>query len=133
MRDLARQGAADSRVYQLASWVGSAEGLEDFLRSHFFYRAEHEEVVRSVPRMLSDLEAQGHIEGDCDDISTFICAVLAAMGISCRFVAIRYGGSEEFLHVFPEYRAPWEWIALDVTVPSGTVHEFDERMVVDVV
>lgn len=104
------------------------------VRSFFIYRPEHQEVVRTVPRMLSDLSSLGYVEGDCDDISTFCCALLSAMGIRNRFTAIRYGGHEEFLHVFSEWwsNPRQEWVRMDVTIPFGVIHKEDERMLVHV-
>lgn len=131
MRMLARSGAGLAEVRRIASLVGTPDGLEDFIRGRFFYRDEREEIVRTVPHMLHSLQVQGFVEGDCDDISTFLASVLVAMGVPARFVAIRYGGSEDFLHVFVEFRWEWSWIRLDPTVPRGTIHAEDERMIVN--
>ena len=108
--------------------------MDALVRSFFIYRPEYQEVVRTVPRMLSDLSSLGHVEGDCDDVSTLCASILSSMGLRNRFVAIRYGGKPEFLHVFGEW---WsnpgdEWQRMDITVPFGLIHEENERMVLDV-
>ncbi len=135
MCQLARAGAASEDAGDLAAQFYGAPGLEVWIRGgHFQYRGEDREVLRTVARMFADLDSMGHVEGDCDDISTFAAAILTRMGIRNRFVAIRYGGDPEYRHVFGEWwnTVSQEWERFDVTVPRGTVHEEDERMVVDV-
>lgn len=134
MRKLAREGAALPEISSIANSLRDGYGVDSLLRSFFTYRPEHREVVRTVPRMIFDLDSLGYVEGDCDDISTLSAAFLSSMGIRNRFVAIRYGGSSEFLHVFSEwfYSPSQEWVRMDVTIPFGIVHEEDERIVFDV-
>jgi hypothetical protein len=57
-------------------------------------------------------------------------AFLMAMGVSCRFVAIAYDRKPGFRHVFVEWWTREDSGRMDVTVPPGTIHIEDERMVV---
>jgi transglutaminase-like putative cysteine protease len=120
-------------LHALAHQFHSGHEAEAFIRSHFLYRAESRETLRAPRRMLVDLD-NGALEGDCDDISIFAAALLSAMGIRNRFVAIRYGGSPEFLHVFVEWwsNAAQLWVRLDPTVRPGLIHQEDERLILDV-
>lgn len=134
MRELALLGAGLIDTDRLSKHFIGVPAFESYLRNHFVYRSENREVVRTVSRMLSDLALSGYVEGDCDDVATFIAAVLSRMGVRNRFVAIRYGGSPEFLHVFVEWWSmpDHQWVRFDPTVNPGTIHQEDERMVVDV-
>lgn len=105
--------------------------LDSWLRKHFMYRGENREVVRTPQYMLNQLERDGFLEGDCDDISTLYASFLKALHIPVRFVAIRADSSPDFQHVFVEAWSPG-WTALDPTVIQGTVYRETERMVLDV-
>jgi hypothetical protein len=126
MADLARQ--ARTAILWLLPAGGNPFDWDSWVRNHFQYRGEVEEVVRTPQRMFDDLERLGYFEGDCDDISTLNAAVLFTMGFPVRFVAIRYDGSPEFLHVFVEFLYRGQWQRMDPTVPPGTIHQEDERM-----
>jgi transglutaminase-like putative cysteine protease len=110
---------------------GDPRAVEGWFRGRFSYRPEHEEVIRTVPRMVGDLWQLGRIEGDCDDAAVFLVASYLSLGARARFVAIRYGGAPEFGHVFVEWFDGRLWITVDPTIPRGVPHLFDERMVVD--
>ena len=103
--------------------------LDSWIRQHFRYRDEIEEIVREPAAMLEDLQLLGYVEGDCDDVATFTAAVLRAYGYPAKLVAIRYNAADpEFRHVFVES----DGVRLDATVPEGTQHQEIERMVQDV-
>jgi len=112
---------------------GDPRLVEEWFRSVYVYRPEREEVLRTVFHMLGDLWRGGKIEGDCDDASIFLVASYLSLGTPARFVAIRYGGSPTFGHVFVEYldRQYGHWITVDPTIPRGVAHQFNERLVVD--
>jgi hypothetical protein len=103
--------------------------LDHWVRSVFDYRPENEEVVRTPERMWEDLERTGRLEGDCDDIATFIASILVAMGYSTRFVAIRTNPNDpEFSHVYVEAWDGLNWRVFDPTVEPGTVYQSVENM-----
>lgn len=97
----------------------------------FSYRPENEEVLRTVRFMVEQLLESGRVEGDCDDAAIFLAASFVALGVPTRFVAIRYGGSPGFRHVFIEFYSG-VWVRVDPTVGTGTIHQEDERMIVNV-
>lgn len=107
--------------------------IDHWVRGHFRYRSEHEEVLRTVSFMLGEIAEKGFFEGDCDDCATLTAAVLKVFGCMVRFVAIRYD-SKDFQHVFVECYSDDRagWVALDATVNPGTEYREIERMVLSV-
>ncbi len=139
MRNLANRGASSLIVQAYAQpFVLDAflAGLDEWVRSHFVYRGENQEVIRTPEFMLTQLERDGFFDGDCDDVSTLYASLLKALHYSCRFVAIRPDDSPDFKHVYIEVwmgkDLGYGWAALDPTVERGTVYHEVERMVMDV-
>lgn len=138
MRNLARRGASSVIVQAVAQNFVSGDpmviirSLDDWMRAHFVYRGEFEEVIRTPEFMLDTVNTKGYMDGDCDDISTLYASILAALKIPSRFVAIRYDPSPEFRHVYVEVWTGVRWIPVDPTVERGTPYNEIERMVVDV-
>ena len=97
------------------------------------YRPEHEEILRSPDWMMRDLETQGYVEGDCDDIAIFLAALIKVLGNPVHFVAIRTKAEDpEFSHVFVEVWTGNGWTVMDPTVPHGTRYRTVERMIENV-
>jgi len=112
---------------------------DSWVRAHFNYRDEYEEIVRSPDFMLADMgrvDAIGRVvqlEGDCDDVSTFYAAVALVLGKRARFVAIRYRAENpNFEHVFAQVYDGVQWLVYDATVKPGTRIESIEEMTEDV-
>jgi hypothetical protein len=113
--------------------VESIPALDAWARSHFVYRFESEEVIRTVPFMVDELRSYGRFSGDCDDAATMIAAVLLAMGRRARFEAIRTDpDNTEFLHVFVSVEGVRGWEPVDPTVHEGTIYQDFGRMTVHV-
>jgi hypothetical protein len=137
MSELAREG---TRSPHFRDFIYNTMGQGSFgapdrftwdrwIREHFLYRVELEEVVRTPEFMLQEIQRTGYFEGDCDCVSVFYATIIKTIGYRCRFVAIRFSDPFEFQHVFVEYDNGFQWIRTDVTVPVGTVHVELERMV----
>jgi len=142
MRHLAVSGAHDPGILDLTNHFdgGSLDGVRAFdqaVRSVYAFRDENIEMIRDPRLMLADWETRGYLQGDCDDISTFSACVLTAMGVPCRFVAIRTDPSTfDYKHVFVE---AWltdptieksSWYRVDATVSNATEMDyFGERMI----
>ncbi len=146
---LARDGAkllnVQALAYGLHGWYPNdlMVGVDAWIRAHYRFRPESEELVRTVARMVEEIQTLGFFEGDCDDAATFYASILYTLGIPVRFVAIRYDRfNPEFQHVFVEYdghtfveyenEVSERWLRLDPTVAPGTVHRELERMIQDV-
>lgn len=105
--------------------------LDSGLRRIFRYRGEINEIIRTPEHMIDYFEQRGYIEGDCDDITTFVGSLLRALGFAVRFVAIRTDPTRnDFLHVFAECEATGTWIRFDETVTNETpLIYYGQRMV----
>jgi transglutaminase-like putative cysteine protease len=131
MKTLAHKGSASVGIRRFANsyWGMNVRDallrLDADIRHVFRYRGEINEMIRTPEFMIADLETYGFMEGDCDDIATFMGSVCKSLGIDCRFVAIRtnpYG--DDFKHVFAQGNTGAEWIRLDPTVQRDTVLEY---------
>lgn len=54
-------------------------------------------------------------QGDCDDMSILIAALLLSIGIKCQFVALDQG--KGFVHVWTAAKIGAKWIHMDATEP----------------
>lgn len=121
----ARQDASNPNIQQFARQFQSLDGLEKWVRDHFVYRDETEEIFRTPAFMLADMgrmEANRVVglEGDCDDISGFIAAITKALGYPTRLTAIRYDpANPDFEHVYTEALSHGTWRILDPTIEEG--------------
>jgi transglutaminase-like putative cysteine protease len=103
--------------------------VDDFIRSKFIYMPEQIETLVTPDYMLSGLEVNNHLTGDCDDISMFHATLLTCMGIKVRFVAIRsMQENPDYDHVFIEAHDGNEWRVFDATVPPDTRMEMFGRI-----
>jgi hypothetical protein len=69
--------------------------------------------------MLQDLEERGYLEGDCDDIATFIASLTRSMQYPTQLTAIQSEQPGEYDHVFSEVRIGSAWYPIDLTVMGG--------------
>lgn len=131
MAALIRQGADSGRFHNFVSTMLPTDfpSLDRWIRGHFRYRPENQEVVRTADFMLTDLQTKGYVEGDCDCITVFYSTVLRVYGFRVRLIAIRYSDPFEFQHVFGEFFNGSRWVRFDPTVDPGTIHVEIERMV----
>ena len=90
------------------------------------------ELIQYPEYLLQELD-QGApmVDGDCDDATTLAAALLFALGIPVRFVAVKPAGGPAYLHVFAEMLAGGQWWAVDPTVISIPAGSFD-RLVQEV-
>jgi transglutaminase-like putative cysteine protease len=107
--------------------------VDEYIRRYFIYTPEKIETLVSPEYMLSGLEINHRLTGDCDDISMFHAALLTCLGVSVRFVAIRSVQSDpDYDHVYIEALNNGNWVLYDETVPSGTPIEYFARIVMNV-
>jgi|SRR5215831_7060862 len=138
MAQMAREATQDPFFVQFARQFSSLGELESWMRNHFVYRDEHEEILRTPVFMLSDMGRTSGtrvvgLEGDCDDASTFLAAAAKAMGYRTRLVAIRYNKTNpDFEHVFTQAFDGGQWHMLDPTIDTDTVIQSIEDMIVTV-
>lgn len=69
-------------------------------------------------------------QGDCDDKSTLIAAMLESIGHPTRFVAIGFQVGV-FAHVYVETKIGAKWIPLETTEPVDVGWEPDPQIIVE--
>lgn len=134
MATLARKAQSDASWISFAATFSSGDvgtrvrAIDSWCRDHYRYRDESEEIVRSPEFMLQDLASQGFVEGDCDDIATFIVAILKTLGIPARLFAMQSQPGGTYDHVFAEGYGG-TWIPIDPTVTAGTVYTVYSQLI----
>lgn len=94
----------------IRSWVGV----------HFRFQADpvDVELLRSVPEMLRNVQAQGVVQADCDDAAVLAAALGKAVGMRARFVVLAFGGGRApWSHVYAQLLTSTGWQDMDVTRP----------------
>lgn len=141
MRSLVLESLKSPKLCKLATVLYSKsqqsnntlELIDTFLRSHFVYFPERIETLQTPEYMLTGLEMNNHLTGDCDDISTLHAALLTCLAFPVRFVAIRSTwGDPNFDHVYIEVLFDKDWLPFDVTIPLGTEIEYFARLAIQV-
>lgn len=98
------------------------------------------EMLEMPSYQLDKIEAQGFIQGDCDDAATVTAALLLSVGIPCKFEAVAFGSATApYAHVFTMAypldartgtRRPAE---MDITRPPSITHPtFTRRLFLEV-
>jgi hypothetical protein len=113
--------------------MARVEAVDMWTRLHYRYRPESVELIRTPDWMLNDWDTGGMVEGDCDDIATFLGAIMYTLGYHSRFMAIRTKSDvSDFLHVFLQVLDFGRWVNMDPVVPYGyRIPEYGQ-MVVDI-
>jgi transglutaminase-like putative cysteine protease len=138
MAQLARQAAQDPEFIKFMRQFSGVSDFEEWVRDHFVYRDEQQELIRTPIFMLEDMGRTSgtHVvglEGDCDDIATFISAGICVLGLPARLVAIRHDQNDpNFQHVFAQANESGQWITLDPTIDTDTTMQSLEDMIVPV-
>jgi hypothetical protein len=106
--------------------------VDQWTREHYVYVSDGDEMemINTPAYDIQQIANGGSFEGDCDDVSIFVAAMFACLGMNTRFVAIRMEPDAPYTHVFVETLAGDHWAKVDCTVPLDTVHYDAGRMVV---
>jgi transglutaminase-like putative cysteine protease len=106
---------------------------DSFLRDHYEYVQEKVETLVTPDYLLTNLENNGKVAGDCDDISILQGAIYKCMGFRIRFVAIRSEqDNPNYDHVFSEVLVGDDWIVYDLTLPIGFRINYFSRVTIEV-
>ncbi|MDI1303019.1 MAG: transglutaminase-like domain-containing protein [bacterium] len=96
---------------------------EEAVRIHKFVRDEirYTKDVRGVETLHTVPQLLQQRQGDCDDKTVLISALLESIGHRTKLVAIGYG--KNYCHVYPEVNIRGEWIGMEATEnwPFGKV------------
>lgn len=97
-------------------WFAEAERIHAFARDRIRYIKD----VRGVETLQTPIQTLRLGQGDCDDHSILIAALLESIGHPTRFVAIGLLPGT-FCHVFPQTKIAGKWITLEATKnwPAG--------------
>ena len=121
MAKLVRQGrenpAVRAQALQLVKplsqkdYLGEAKKIHAFVRDHVRYVRDPKgvEPLHTAEQML--LQRQG----DCDDKTVLVAAMLETIGHPTRIVAV--GFAQGYCHVFPEVQIKGTWYTVETTEP----------------
>src|SRR5574340_1000732 len=92
-------------------WYGEVRDLHQFVRDHIRYVKD----IRGVETLQTPEKTLEIGQGDCDDKSTLVAALLESIGHPTRFVAVGFNG--QFAHVLVETKIGNKWVAVETTEP----------------
>lgn len=97
-------------------WFAEIRALHEFVRDQIRYLRDPVGVERVATPEATLMTGQG----DCDDKSTLLAALLESIGHPARFVAVGMDGGP-FSHVLVETQAGNRWIPLETIInrPAG--------------
>jgi len=94
-------------------WLGEVRKIQEFVRDRIRYVKD----IRGVETLQTPVKTLEFGQGDCDDKSTLVAALLESIGHPTRFVAVGFSG--QFAHVLVETKIGNKWIAVETTEPVG--------------
>lgn len=124
MQAYAMKAARTERFHNLSAQLGSIENVDSFVRQSFRYQVEPYEMFFTPEKALDFIERFGVFQGDCDDVATFIAAILVTKRIPVWFEALRTKKNGPLSHVYVKTMIPgYGEIILDPTVTPGTTYK----------
>lgn len=111
------------------NWVGQIRCLHSFVQQ----RVQYVRDVRGIETIQTPLVTIQIGQGDCDDQSVLLAALLESIGHPTRFVAIKQNFLGPFVHVFTETKIGPKWLPLETTEKFPAFHpmNFSHRMTVN--
>ncbi len=120
MRRLVNQYKKDPNIRELSlsivrplsqkDWKGEIKAITRYVRDEIRYTRD----IRGVETVATPLKTLEYEQGDCDDKSTLLAAMLESVGHPTRFVAIG-NTPNQYQHVFVETRIGVRWLPLETT------------------
>lgn len=91
-------------------WSLEARAIHNYVRDNIRYTRD----IAGCETLQTPIQTLRVQQGDCDDKSVLVAALLGAIGHPVRFVAV---GSEKniFTHVFPQTKIAGKWLTLETT------------------
>jgi len=122
MRALVRQSKRNHVVRQKTlevvdglhqkDYIGEAKRIHAFVRDYIRYVRD----IRGVETLQTPEKTLEIGQGDCDDKSTLVAAMLESIGHPTRFVAMGLNGNP-YSHVYVETKIGNRWIGVETTEP----------------
>lgn len=113
IRTLAVQLARSGSPGLSKNWGGQIVAIFNWVRTNVAYVQD----VTEIETLQTPLATIDQGAGDCDDMVTLLAALLEAVGLHTRFVAIGFVAPDEYEHVFLQVEFPdgRRWVSLDPT------------------
>lgn len=114
---------------QPRDYVSEYLAILNFVSANMRYMRDPKkrELVKKPHLLVAELNTGHRPQGDCDDESGLICALLLAVGATVRIVCIAfknhfYAGERQYSHVFCQAQDPrtGTWITLDPVAGRST-------------
>lgn len=133
MAGLARNASQSPVFKQFTGIFKDAHDVDFAIRPRYEYTPEPVETLFAPEYNLAYFIDFGKVIGDCDDIAMFYAAIFYAMGIPCRFVAMKTKrNNPDYFHVVVEAFEQQRWKRFDPTVTPGLVQYDYGQMIVNV-
>ncbi len=126
MSAMVRQAKITETIWRLAQdlisdlpqkdYAGEVRRLFYFVRDRIRYRHD----VRGVETLQTPEATLRLKQGDCDDKSTLLAALLESIGKRTRFVAVGFVPGQ-FAHVYPQVNLAGKWLGLETTEPDKPI------------
>lgn len=95
-------------------WQAEMQAIFAFVRDRIRYVRD----VAGVETVATPVKTLELGQGDCDDKTTLLAALLGTIGCETRFVALGFAPGH-YSHVILEAQCNGEWVPLDPTEPVG--------------
>lgn len=91
-----------------------------YVLSHFRYLPDPRpfEMLKSPEVADLEIETKGAFQGDCDDVTMYLCALLSSIGFGMKICVINVRGmGDDYRHVYPKVfiKRTQEWLTLEAT------------------
>lgn len=94
-------------------WLAEANAIHEFVRDHIRYIKD----IRGCETIQTPIQTLRIAQGDCDDKSTLVCALLESIGHPTRLVAMGFAEKGRYSHVLPQTKIGGKWVTLETTEP----------------
>lgn len=99
--------------------VGEVRAVFEWVKAHYRYLRDINgvETIKSPEVIDAEISRQGFFQGDCDDVTGYLAALLKSIGYAVEAVTISIPGrGHEFRHIFPRVRLrSGKWVTLEAT------------------
>ena len=111
------------------NWVGQIRALHRYVQKRIQYVRD----ITGIETIATPVVTIQTGQGDCDDQSVLLAALLESIGHPTRFVAIRQNSFGPFVHVYTETKIGGRWYPLETTeeMPPFAKMRFSDRITVN--
>ena len=93
------------------NWIGQVEALHAWVRDNVQYIRD----IRGVETLQTPEKTLEFRQGDCDDQSLLLAALLESVGHPTRFIAISLSPFGQYAHVYTETKIGERWVPVETT------------------